>query len=120
MLAVNDRVELTAARGGWDGYIARVLNGPEGQPMYEVASPARGDRDEGRQHVLPVDINQQLTAATFSVGDNVSIAGHPGTIQADNGDGTFDVEVEEVLNRHLTVTRTHVTPLWRLAVENTT
>jgi len=117
--AVNDRVELTAARGGWDGYVSRVLNGPEGLPLYEVRSPARGDRDEGTQIVAEVDISQGLTAATFSAGDQVNVAGLGGVVQTDNADGTFTVAVEEVMNKHLTVTRNHVISLWQLAVQNT-
>lgn len=117
--AVNDRVELTAARGGWDGYVGRVLNGPGGGFLYEVHSPARGDRDEGIQIVAEVDINQTLTPATFSAGDQVNVADHGGVVQSDNADGTFTVDVDEVLNRHMTITRTHIVPLWLLAVENT-
>ena len=117
--AVNDRVELTAARGGWDGYVSRVLNGPEGVPLYEVRSPARGNRDEGTQIVAEVDINQALTAATFSAGDQVNVAGLGGVVQTDNADGTFTVDVDEVLNKHMTIKRTHIIPLWQLAVQNT-
>jgi len=116
MFEVNDKVELTAARGGWQGYVATLYNAPDGGTMYEVVSPKGAF--EGRQIAIEADIAQEVTPASFDVGDTVIVGRHSGTIQTDNGDGTYDVEVSETLNRHLTVTRRHVVLLWILATEN--
>jgi len=116
MFDINDKVELTAARGGWEGYVATLFNAPDGGTMYEVVSPKGAF--EGRQIAIEADIAQGVTPASFAVGDIVIVGRQSGTIQTDNGDGTFDVEVSETLNKHLTVTRRHVVPLWKLATEN--
>lgn len=118
MFEVNDRVELTAARGGWDGYVARVLTAADGGPLYEIRSPEQGNRAQGTQLVRAVDVAGGLTATTFAVGDQVAIAGRGGEVVADNGDGTYEVDVQVTYNRHLTLTRRHTVPLWLLAVEN--
>lgn len=116
--AVNDKVRLTAARGSWEGYIAQTATGPGGVPQYEVRNPARGSDAGSHAWVSEHDINQQITAATFSVGESVVIGGHGGTVVADNADGTYDVEVDVTYNRHMTITQTFRPPLWLLAVEN--
>lgn len=118
MFQVNDRVELTAARGGWDGYVSRVLNAADGGPLYEVHSPERGNRSQGTQLVRPADVAGSLIATTFAVGDQVVVAGRGGAVVADNGDGTYEVDVDVTYNRHLTITRRHHVPLWLLATEN--
>lgn len=120
LYAPNDKVRLTSARGGWEGFVSEVVSGPSGESYYHVHSPNWGDPAEGQALVAESDIAAgPLTAPTFSVGDDVTLYGRGGSITADNGDDTFDVSVEWVVNPHLTLTRTHVVPLWRLAIENT-
>jgi len=115
--AVNDKVRLTSARGGWDGYISQTAYGPGGVPFYEIWNPTRNRQDGTHQWVAEPDIDTSLTPASFSVGDQVVTAGRGGTIQSIDGDlHTVDVVVQ--ITKHLQVTRTHVVPLWNLAVEN--
>lgn len=87
--------------------------------MYRVHSLASGDWDEGIQVTQDVDIQQSLAKDTFQVGEKVSVGGHGGEVTAINGDD-HTVTVDEVITKHLTVTRTHIVPLWKLAVENRT
>ena len=115
MRTVSDKIAVSSALGGWGGYITRVVN-PD---VYHVISASPHDIDEGEQLVQEVDIDSSLQAASFANGDNISLYDKSGTIVADNGDKTYDVEVDVVLNQHLTVTRQHKNvPLWRIAIEN--
>ena len=116
-------ITLAAARGGWNGYITEVLGGPG--PVgrsYRVQSPLAGDRSEGFCVAEDVDIAAgPLTLPTWNVNDKVTLGGQGATVTVDNGDDTYDLEVEFVLTTHLTITRTFVSvPAWRLALENTT
>lgn len=120
LYATNDKVRLTSARGGWEGFVSEVINGPGGESYYHVHSPNWGDPAEGQALVAESDIVAgPLTPPTFSVSGAVTLYGRRGTIATDNGDDTFDVTVEWTVNPHLTLTRTHVVALWRLAIENT-
>lgn len=116
--SVNDKVRLTSARGGWEGFVSEVLSGPEA--YYHVHSPNWGDPDEGEAFVAESDIAAgPLTAPTFTVGDTVTLYGRSASITADNGDDTFDLTVDWTVNAHLELTRSHTVALWRLAIENT-
>lgn len=115
MRAIGDRVRLTAARGGWSGYIASMRGGPAGEPLYEVRSS--GYYHEAMQWVQEADIEQELEAASFAEGDPVRVGRSAGHIETDHGDGTYTVVVYVEVNRHMTVERRHRVPAWWLATE---
>lgn len=118
--SVNDKVRLSDAAGGWEGFVGGTEGAPGGAVYYQVYSPNWGDPEEGKTVVLEADIAAgPLTAPTFNVNDDVTLYGMAGTVTADNGDGTFDIEVDWTVNRHMELTRIHTVPLWRLAIENT-
>lgn len=120
LFKVGDRVTLSAARGGYDAFVAAVLGGPGGTAVYVVQSPNSGDLDEGIAVVAETDIASGPGAVpTFAVGGLVTLYGVAGAITADRGDNTYDVAVDWFPNRHLTLTRSHLAvPAWRLAIEN--
>lgn len=118
--AINDKVTLAAARGGWSGFVAGIVGGPGETFLYRIISPNMGNIEEGAQLVSENDIAAgPLTAPEFTDGQAISLYGMSGTITEVHGDGTFDVEVEHVQTNHLTLTRLHSrVPLWRIAIEN--
>ena len=118
MYSINDKVTLSAARGGWDGFVTEIINGPGTTYLYRVCSADSGNLDEGNQLVSELDIAGLLDPPDFSLSQNISLYGRAGIITAVNGD-TFDIEVEWNPNEHMTLTRTHASvPLWRVAIEN--
>jgi hypothetical protein len=113
---VGAKVTLTAARGGWTGFIFAQVGGP--QPLYQIQSPNGGDPTEATQVVAESDIAAgPLTAPVFVVGQQVTLAGAGGEVAGDNADGTYQVRIA-VPRDHYTITRVHTVPTWRLAVEN--
>lgn len=118
MYAVNDKVRLTAARGGWDGYVSAILGGPGGGALYMVHSIKWSDPDEGQTLAAEGDIAQTLTPAVFEVGDTVTLYGRSGEVVTVHGDSTYSVRIDWTVNNHLTLSRIHRVPLWRIAQEN--
>lgn len=115
--AVNDKVRLTAARGGWVGYISARVGSPTGAAAYVVRS-ITGSRDEGTVVAIEADIEESLTPAAFEVGDIVSLGWRSGEIESDNGDGTFTVVVSRDINPNIKVATRHRAPLWLLGAHN--
>lgn len=117
---IGDRVTLSPARGGYEGFVTSILGGPGGAPVYLVQSPNSGDLDEGIALVAEADIASGPGAVpVYALGDAVTLYDAGGIITAENGNGTYDVAVDWFPNQHLTLTRSHLAvPAWRLALEN--
>lgn len=117
---IGDRVTLTPARGGYEGFVTAILGGPSGTPVYRVQSPNHGDPNEGTATVAEADIaSGPGTVAIFTIGDAVTLYGAGGIVSADNGDTTYDVAIDWFPTQHLTLTRAHLAvPAWRIALEN--
>lgn len=115
--SIGDKVRLTSARGGWEGYVADVVGGPV-DVAYVVTSPNQGDLDEGTQTVLPDGIAAgPLTLPVYSVGDRVSLYGMGGEVTSASPP-EYTVEIDWYPNQHMTLTRTHNVHAWQIAVEN--
>ena len=119
MFALGDRVRVAAHLGGrageWEGFVRQLVGGPDDR-LYRVQG-RHEDPDRAPRTVAESDIVAgPLAAPVFSVGRSVSIDGFAGTVTADNGDGTYDVEVTWWPNEHMTLIRRHVVPGWQLAI----
>ncbi len=115
MFAVGDRLRLADHLGGFEGFVTQVLGGPDSH-LYRVQGRYE-DPDRVPRTVAEADVVAgPLAPPVFTVGRAVRIGPDGGVVTADNGDGTFTVEVTWFPNRHMTLTRTHVVPGWLLAI----
>lgn len=119
MSSIGDKISLKDARGGWDGFIADRHGAPGGRSAFLIRSPARFSKETGTTLADEVDIQSgTLSQPTFSVGDKVTLGSRGGEVTADLGNDTYEVEIDTVINKHLTATRKHKVARWRLALEN--
>ena len=115
MFAVGDRVTLAAHVGGFEGFVTERVGGPVDY-LYRVQGRTE-DPDKAMRTVAEADVASGPGAApVFTVGRSVTIDGFSGTVVTDNGDGTFNVDVEWFPNDHMKLTRRHVVPGWQLAI----
>lgn len=113
--SLGDKVTLAV---GWAGFVTELVGGPV-SVLYRVVSSNYMAPEEGSALVSEAEIAAgPLTAATYSVGDPVQYSQQPGTVTAKSGD-IYTIQIEEVRNRDLTLTRTHSNvPGWKIALEN--
>lgn len=116
LYAVNDKVLLSAALGGWEGYVSRVSGGPSGSPVYFV-HPVRNGKDYRALDVPESQIDGGLDAPAFEVGATVSLSGKRGVI-ASIESGSVAVDIRHDVNRNYRPTVRHVVPIWRLGIDN--
>lgn len=116
----DEIVTLKSTRGGWDGVISEPPSvGPQG-PEY-VVYPLDFYRDD--RHVVIVREDDIEPASgnfdypSWSLNQSVTLYQNTGTIVSIDGN-FLTVEVDHVVNKDLTVTRTHTVRRWRLLIEN--
>lgn len=117
LFSVGDRVRLAAHVGGYEGFVHEIVGGPD-DVLYRVQGSFE-DHERAPRTVAAADIDAgPLPSPTYAVGQTVSIYDQSGTVTADNGGGSFDVEVDWQVNEHMTLTRLHRVPAWQIAIWN--
>ena len=115
---VGEKVQLQSSRGGWVGFVTAVSGAASGRTAHLVTSENPYNPFEGIMLVDELDIQTGgLPIKDFVVGDRVALSGQGGEIVAEEQDG-FRVRFDIVRNKHLTTTRYHIVPAWRLALDN--
>lgn len=115
MYQVGDRVQLAPQNGGFEGFVTELIGGPENR-LYRVQGRSNHPERARRTVAEGKIIAGPGPAPVFSVGRQVTIDGFSGTVTADNGDGTYDVDVRVTWNQHLVTTRRHRANGWELAI----
>lgn len=115
-------VTLSPSRGGWQGVISDVQT-VGGKWAYLVHEFDNNDPDvfiwqNMAKLVLEEDIasSQGFTYPDWQIGDDVTLGGLAGEIEAINGT-EYSIRIEEA-EKHYTKSRLHVVPRWRLLIEN--
>ena len=86
MRSIGDKVSLSSARGGWQGYIID-LQGSNDSFRYFITPQDQNDPYNHAQWIDEADIQPgSLAKPTFSIGQTITLYGRSGTISAINGD----------------------------------
>lgn len=125
--AVNDLVTVTAALGGWSGYVAEIVGGPGAGLSYRVVPVYGTEPDVGERVCQEADIASSGVTPTWEADDPVVINGHAATVLAELAPDSahpitrYRIEVDDpprVLPDDVIYSYTAEVPAWRLALEN--